>query len=1197
MAKTPFPKRPLTIGFLTPNIAEGNGLLLWSGILEQAQATGARLVTFAGGELRPPQPFYRQASQVYELVDRQQLDGLIVWTSSLMAFIGEAGIDEFCRGFSPLPVVSVGVPLANIPSIILQSYQAMREAILHLVNVHGRKQIVFLRGPVQHRDAQERLRAYTDIVAEYNLDANPDLVSPPCRWLEQDATQAMRFLVEERKVTFDGVVAVSDLLAYGAMSYLQKKGFRLPQDVSLIGFDNTPQARICTPPLTTVPNRMRERGRQAVRMLLAQINGEEVAGLLTLTTCVKIRQSCGCQDPYIVQAGEALPVISLPAGRATAAELRSHVIAQLQRAVTAEIDIPIWPERLFDTLQASLDGQSDVPFLAALLELLQSSAAARVELREWQTILTELRRWVIPLEQAHPARMERAERLLHQGRVMVGEITTRLKAYQEWLRSRQLNDLHRLRQAISATETLDDLVNILVNNLPKLGIAYGYLALYVDSAHPLDGVHLVLAFDKNGRQPVLEGQVFSPATQLVPPEWLDASEALSMMVHPLYFGAEQLGFLLVDSSAVDASGHQVLREQISSAIKNVLLIEQNVKLYQQARQSQEMAENANALKSRFLSMVSHELLTPMVLLVGLSEMMLREEIGNRPPLPEAYRQDLTRIHASAQQLGSLVRDVLDLAQSQLGQLNLVKKPVSLANILSPIELVCEQMARSKGLAWQISFPAPPPLLMADASRLQQVILNLVSNAVKFTAQGAITLTAQEADGMVTVAVTDTGLSVPPAEQAIIFDEFRQSARTVGRGYGGLGIGLAICRQLVELHGGVIGVRSSGEENSGSTFYFSLPVLPLSVSPGVQQLARTVLILTEQPESSLALQQHLERQGFEVGVTNVAQNAGWLEALLVSPPGALVLDFPVSEQGWWVMDLLKKDPATQDIPMIFYSLLQEQDQGSMLALDYLAKPVAAASLAHALRRYISSPDECGDQRKVLIVDDDPEILSFHARLVTERLPACQVLCAQNGREALKIMQSTPPVLVLLDLMMPELDGMGVLQAMQQDRRLQGIPVIILTAQRLSQREMEQLNCAVVSVLSKGVFTASETLVHIEHALARHKGLGSDVQRLVRKAMAYLHENYTRDVSRQELADYAGVSERHLNRCFLQETGLAPLTYLNRYRIQQAKLLLDEGSRTVTEVMGRVGFSESSYFTRMFRREVGISPSEYKKKLRP
>jgi AraC-like DNA-binding protein len=146
-------------------------------------------------------------------------------------------------------------------------------------------------------------------------------------------------------------------------------------------------------------------------------------------------------------------------------------------------------------------------------------------------------------------------------------------------------------------------------------------------------------------------------------------------------------------------------------------------------------------------------------------------------------------------------------------------------------------------------------------------------------------------------------------------------------------------------------------------------------------------------------------------------------------------------------------------------------------------------------------------------------------------------------------------------------------------------------------MSLLNQGVVAVLGKGLFTASETLAHIEGALARHKRLGSENQRLARKVMAYLHENFAEPIHREQLANYAGVSERHLNRCFMQETGTTPLTYLNRYRIQQARKLLEEGQLSVTAIIGQVGFSESSYFTRLFRREVGVSPSAYKKGARP
>ena len=217
-----------------------------------------------------------------------------------------------------------------------------------------------------------------------------------------------------------------------------------------------------------------------------------------------------------------------------------------------------------------------------------------------------------------------------------------------------------------------------------------------------------------------------------------------------------------------------------------------------------------------------------------------------------------------------------------------------------------------------------------------------------------------------------------------------------------------------------------------------------------------------------------------------------------------------------------------------------------------------------------------------------------RVVQTALPDSRVLQASNGRIALEIMQHERPALVLLDLMMPELDGMGVLAAMQADEKLRGIPVIVLTAQTLMQEEMALLAGGVTAVLQKGMFTADETLAHIEQALARDKRLGSETQRMVRRAMAYIHEHYAEPLAREDVASHVGVSARHLTRCFQQEVGLSPIAYINRYRVKQAKQLLEAGDSSITEVADAVGFASSGYFADAFRREVGMSPREYQRR---
>jgi YesN/AraC family two-component response regulator len=256
------------------------------------------------------------------------------------------------------------------------------------------------------------------------------------------------------------------------------------------------------------------------------------------------------------------------------------------------------------------------------------------------------------------------------------------------------------------------------------------------------------------------------------------------------------------------------------------------------------------------------------------------------------------------------------------------------------------------------------------------------------------------------------------------------------------------------------------------------------------------------------------------------------------------------------------------------------------MDYLLKPISSDQLGEALAQQ-HWPAEAHTPKTILVVDDDPGILDLHTRMVQSHSAAYRVLKAADGREALKIIRETPPDLVLLDLMMPGLDGFGVLEAMRQGETTRNIPVIVLTARVLSEADMARLNNGVATVLGKGMFTVQETLRHIEGTLNRNTSLGSVAQRVVRRAMGYLHTHYAEDISREAVAQYVGVSEGYLTRCFRQETGLTLIAYLNRYRIRLAKTLLTGKTQSVTEVA-------LAYFSRVFHREVGLWPSEYQRR---
>ena len=352
----------------------------------------------------------------------------------------------------------------------------------------------------------------------------------------------------------------------------------------------------------------------------------------------------------------------------------------------------------------------------------------------------------------------------------------------------------------------------------------------------------------------------------------------------------------------------------------------------------------------------------------------------------------------------------------------------------------------------------------------------------------------------------------------------------------------------------------------------------------------MIVLSERASSGERLREHLAQRGFDTRVIALDATPDWSSTLASMPPSAIVLDSSlVPQQGWEVLKRLKSNPTTQHTPVLFYSL--EPTSGAVLELDTLTKPIGLNELKQALDQQWAAGDQSG--KTILIVDDDPNTVEMHARLVQSHASGHRILKARHGREALELLQREHADLVLLDLMMPELDGFGVLAAMRDNAATRDIPVIVLTGQALTEKDMARLNRGVATVLRKGLFSVEETLAHLEAALERKRKLSVDAQRLVRQAMAYLHEHYAEAITREDLARHVGLSDDYLTHCFRQEVGMTPIAYLNRYRVDQAKQLLKDTSQSVTDIALAVGFSDSGYFSRVFRREVGLSPEAFRK----
>jgi signal transduction histidine kinase/DNA-binding LacI/PurR family transcriptional regulator/AraC-like DNA-binding protein/DNA-binding LytR/AlgR family response regulator len=1156
---------------------------IFRGVSRSAQNLGCNLLLGCGmgpsasptDPLRPVWPVLAPDSD-FVPIGLWNTDGLIV-VVPLHSQVRSAYIQDLMAAGHPILFVGSG---ETGPTIAVNNRDGILEALGHLV-AHGHHRIAFIAGTVADMpgDSGERLRAYQAGLEIYNLDQNPHLVAHG-RHVYDGGYLAMQQIINSGS-KFSAVVASNDESALGAMQALKDAGRRIPQDVAVIGFDNRLEGSVHEPGLSSIHVPLYDMGYQAVDLLLQAIQGTAVLPeRLQVDTHLVIRESCGC-------VGGTGP------GRSLWLSDGDHIYAQLVSAMASTIlneahsltedEGLTLCQVLVDTFIQSVQGGDSSKFKAVLTDVLQRTAAGDDDPHIWQDAIS-LMSDVFGETSAHPpATALLARDVLSEARLTISAHMRRQhRQYvvdERWTSSRLSLLTARLLTALDELQIYDTLAE----HLPDMDIHTALLGLFeAEGDDPLAWSTMRDIINPDRGLMRFRSQEF-PSASLS-----DGEHPFILTLIPLVDQSGQIGFMVFDSEHFDLYGAIV--QQVGGALNTA-------RLYREATEGRRLAEAANRMKSRFLSTISHELRTPVNLIVGLSGMVLRDSDENDALLPDPTRKDVERIHAYSQHLGGLIGDVIDLATSDAGQLRLSNEYVDLGQALRIVAESGSQLAADKGLDFEADLPGTRLWVWGDPTRLRQVALNLINNAIKFTTSGMVCLRVEHDHQFVTVIVQDTGLGIPPEDQQAIFDEFQQSDRSIALGYGGLGLGLAISKRLVEMHGGSISVYSTGEEGAGSVFSFKLRLVEPLLEPAeaveeTPSLQPSVTVLTNNPDTSKRLCAHLNQRAFQVDVVMVEHGFDWQVQIDNWHSDAIVLDVSTDAAfGWDALKEIKSHPALTGTPVFFFS--SSQFDGALLELDYLTKPIEISELTKALDQHWLLPDPHHPDRTVLVVDDEPSTLEMHARIVQSHSASNRVLKARTGQEALEILRREIVDLVLLDLQMPEMDGFEVLEIMRTMESVRSIPVIIVTGKVLTETDMSRLNEGVAAVLGKGLFSIEETISHISSALEHKRKLSEEARRLVRLAMGYIHQNFAEAISRGDIAGHVGISEDHLTFCFRQELGTTPITYLQRYRINQAKILLKGSQQTITEIALNVGFSDSSYFSRLFHRETGMSPETFRR----
>lgn len=469
-----------------------------------------------------------------------------------------------------------------------------------------------------------------------------------------------------------------------------------------------------------------------------------------------------------------------------------------------------------------------------------------------------------------------------------------------------------------------------------------------------------------------------------------------------------------------------------------------------------VAEEAKAFKSRFAANISHELRTPLYIIVGFSETMLFSPESYGETLPAAYRSDLVEIYNSSRHLLHLTDDVLDLAQIEAGRMGLVKEPADVTEVIQQAVDLIQPLVKRKQLTLQVQICQPLPLLRIDRTRIRQVFLNLLNNATRYTEQGGITLEAQVSEGQLIISVVDTGPGIAAEQLECIFESFYQVDASTSRRYGGAGLGLAISKYFIEMHGGRIWAES--EPGVGSRFCFTLPLpdgreyslvrlhqdapTPLSPING-----RQVLVVHSDSMVVQLLERHLEGCRIVQAVDPTAAE----EQLIASRPMAIITSKDDADAVLSLVNDKVRSRELSGIPVLTCPMPSDARVAFALEVQgYLAKPVTTKHLLATLQ-------QCApDARRVLVVDDDPRVVRLLTRMLQSIPDRYQVLRAFGGDEALELMQTEKPEAVLLDLYMSEPNGFSVLDHMARDSALAQIPVIVASAKGLPEDGVLQLH---------------------------------------------------------------------------------------------------------------------------------------------
>ncbi len=853
-------QRRLTVGVIKSNMVEQRDILVGEGLKQAAVDNDVNLIVYCGGMIVSPNDFHKNAISIFDFVDKNRLDGLIIWTGNINWHASTEYTEMFVKKYNYLPVVSLEIKMDGITSIIWDDYKGMRDALIHLIEVHKYKRIGFVMG-TSPMSLYRRYDAYIETLTEYGIPIDPKLIiDHDMLYNYENALQYAAYMdrsifVEQGVIDnldkssriiealwgegIEALACCNDLNARTVSRVL--KAVNLPA-IPIIGFDDDLESRAGNPGLTTVRPPHYEVGKRAIEVIIAKINGLETPETESIPCSLIVRQSCGCAYSSAIKEdlykGRLKQCIMPPDSGNINAET-------FERFIKSVVDIPDsmdaeWCEKLLKAFFEDI--QEDNGAFADYLKNLFAYTPGKKYAEVFQDIIIVMHLLIDSLIKNNCLDYYKAKMLLQQGTVLIADMRVHTEINKRLKQTHTHFDIVTFSQVISNTYDINNVMENIANGLKYLGISSCFVSVYENGGVSTEKSRLLLAYNENGNISIPKGVY--PSKQLVPEGVLQLKKQFHYILKPLYFKKRNIGFVMYSYTLEDSTEYERINDAISNALHSAILVEElKIKAQELIKINSELESAYSLLKEnqqkllisekmaslgRLTAGIAHEMNTPLALvrtsLKELGELIqeYKESIGNTVVLPEDHRliaADMMKCIKSAAQASEKSSGFIKGIKAQTTNMNTLNLQVfNAANVIKDA-LSILNFALKKGKCRLITDLDNSIKLYGDPNKLVQVATNLVINSIdacKPDGGNISVILENNGDGFARLTFQDTGCGIPEEIKWQIFDPMF-TTKPFGEG---TGLGLSIVHDLVAEFNGSISVES---QKGLTSFFILLPI--------------------------------------------------------------------------------------------------------------------------------------------------------------------------------------------------------------------------------------------------------------------------------------------------------------------------------------------------------------------------------------